>query len=58
MDSAVNQPLTIVNALVFDGVSPDLREASIVFRTGIVAAVGDVAPEGCGRRRPWPRAGH
>ncbi|MGO4230115.1 amidohydrolase family protein [Arthrobacter sp. YAF34] len=46
MDSAPNQSMTIANALVFDGISPELREASIVFRGGLVAAVGDVAPEG------------
>lgn len=46
MDSVLNQPLTIANALVFDGISPELREASIVFVGGLVAAVGDVAPQG------------
>ena len=38
--------LTITNALIFDGSSPDLVEGSIVMNDGVVAAVGDVAAEG------------
>ncbi|WP_427017651.1 amidohydrolase family protein [Pseudarthrobacter sp. P1] len=46
MDSAPNQALTLVNARIFDGSSPDLIEGSIVFRGGRVAGLGDVAPQG------------
>lgn len=46
MDTAQDQPLTLANALIFDGSSPDLIEGSIVFRGGRVAEVGDVAPQG------------
>lgn len=38
--------LTITNALVFDGTSPELVAGSIVMRDGAIAAVGQLAPEG------------
>ncbi|MCZ9880266.1 metal-dependent hydrolase family protein [Arthrobacter sp. B2a2-09] len=46
MDTTHEQPLTLVNALIFDGSSPDLTEGSIVFRGGRVAEMGDVAEQG------------
>ncbi|MGA7203764.1 MAG: amidohydrolase family protein [Specibacter sp.] len=38
--------LTVTNALIFDGFSPDLVEGSILMRDGVIEAVGDVAAEG------------
>lgn len=38
--------LTVRNALIFDGSSPELTEGSIVFKDGLIAEVGDAAPQG------------
>ncbi|WP_026554665.1 metal-dependent hydrolase family protein [Arthrobacter sp. 35W] len=46
MTTEPTAPLTITNALIFDGTSADLVEGSIVFNGGLVAEVGDVEPQG------------
>jgi imidazolonepropionase-like amidohydrolase len=38
--------LTVTNALIFDGFSPELTPGNIVFRDGFVEAAGDVPAEG------------
>lgn len=38
--------LTITNALIFDGTSPELVQGSILMRDGVIAAVGEVPAEG------------
>ena len=38
--------LTIQNARIFDGHSPELASGSILFRDGIIQETGDVIPEG------------
>ncbi len=38
--------LTITNALIFDGTSPELVQGSILMRDGAIAAVGEVAVDG------------
>jgi imidazolonepropionase-like amidohydrolase len=38
--------LTIQNARIFDGRSPELARGSIVFRDGLIQEIGDVVPEG------------
>ena len=37
--------LTIVNALIFDGVSAELTEGSVRVADGVIAAIGDVGPD-------------
>ena len=46
MSNAATQLLTVTNALIFDGSSPELTEGSIVMRDGVIEAVGDVAAVG------------
>jgi len=46
MHSTHSTALTVRNALIFDGSSPELTEGSIVFKDGIIAEVGNVAPQG------------
>jgi len=46
MHSTHSTVLTVRNALIFDGSSPGLTEGSIVFKDGIIAEVGNVAPQG------------
>ncbi|WP_426303257.1 amidohydrolase family protein [Arthrobacter sp. R-11] len=46
MHSTHSSALTVRNALIFDGSSPELTEGSIVFKDGIIAEVGNVAPQG------------
>lgn len=38
--------LTTVNALIFDGVSPDLSAGSLRVAAGVIAEIGDVRPSG------------
>ncbi|WP_115787197.1 metal-dependent hydrolase family protein [Arthrobacter silvisoli] len=46
MHSKPGTALTVRNAVIFDGSSPDLMEGSILFKDGIIAEVGNVAPQG------------
>lgn len=46
MHSTHSTALTVRNALIFDGTSPELTEGSIVFKDGLIAEVGNVAPQG------------
>lgn len=46
MPNVAAQLLTVTNAQIFDGSSPDLTAGSIVFRDGVIESVGDVAPVG------------
>ncbi len=40
------EPLTIINALIFDGESPELTKGSVVIRDGLIQQVGDVEVTG------------